>query len=221
MSRNERPPLDYLPVEGNEDLYGLVDARDPRVAHPRAYRSLPIDDPSNPYRNVYAPPEPTTLANADKGLPLPTMSDDPIVWHEAAHALVGHRLGMHVEFIDMTGLLIPSPLCGLNVEPVPVEDRARVTGITALAGPVGESLKTGRAPAWRQDGEVARVQAKALASDMGEQMLTLIDWSRQALTMLNTDPAYRPLVAALDARRMLTGAEIAALIRTADNPDVL
>jgi len=142
-----------------------------------------------------------------------SLANDRIVWHEAAHALVGHRLGMKVQFIDMTGLLIPSPVCGLDIDTVPEADRVRATGITALAGPVGEVYQCpGRQVVWRQDGEVARTAAKSLGGDTSEQMLQLIGWAREAHRIIDTDKAYKPLVMLLQARRMLTGAEFEEIV---------
>jgi hypothetical protein len=140
----------------------------------------------------------------------------PLVWHEAAHALIGYRLGMEVQFIDMTGLLIPSPVCGLDSETVPVANRAAATGMAALAGPVGEALASGGEPRWRQDGEVARTSAKALAPDTVGQLDLLISWQRQVKAMLQADPAYKPLVHALDRIGAMTGPEVQAFIRNAD-----
>ena len=141
---------------------------------------------------------------------------DSLVWHEAAHAIVGYRLGMKVEFIDMSGLMIASPVCGLDSETVPAPDRARATGITALAGPIGEQTLLQGRPVWRQDGEVARASAKALAATMPEQMALLIEWSRMAEAMLASDPAYKPLVHLLDAKRAITRDEFEYVVSTSD-----
>ena len=138
---------------------------------------------------------------------------EALVWHEAAHAIVGHRLGMTVQFIDMSGLLLPTPLCGLDEASVPEEKRTRARGIAALAGPIGEVWDTTRQPSWRQDGEVARAASKDLGGDLGEQMNRLIEWSREAKRILDDDLHY-PLVAkTLEKRRTLTGDEFRALLR--------
>lgn len=139
---------------------------------------------------------------------------DPLVYHEAAHALVAYRLGFRIEFIDMTGLMIPSPVCGMDVEPVPAYERARATGMAALAGPVGESIGNGRPPLWRQDGKVALVSAKALAFDAAAQANLLIQWAQEVRQMLTTDACYMPLVKVLHERQMLTGAYINDMLKS-------
>lgn len=141
---------------------------------------------------------------------------DPLVYHEAAHAIVAYRLGFAIEFIDMTCLMIPSPVCGMNVEPVPAYERARATGMAAMAGPVGESIATGRPPVWRQDGKVALVSAKALAFDAAAQMNLMIQWAQEVREMLDADPAFLPLVKELDKKQMLTGARIKEIIASTE-----
>lgn len=145
-----------------------------------------------------------------------TPGPDSLVWHEAAHGIVGYRLGMTVHFIDMSGLMIASPVCGLDTETVAAPDRARATGIAALAGPIGEQTLLKGRPIWRQDGEVARVAAKALAGDMPGQMALMIEWSRTAEAMLASDPAYKPLVYLLDKKRAITREEFEYTVSMAD-----
>lgn len=141
---------------------------------------------------------------------------DPLVWHEAAHALVAHRVGMRVEFVDMTGLMVPSPVCGMDVETVPAARRAEATGLAALAGPVAEAMENGQAPLWRQDGKVAQDAAKALAKDQPGQMKLMMKWVRQVRAMLENDRAFKPLVYLLAKREMLTGEEVVKLVQMVD-----
>ena len=139
---------------------------------------------------------------------------DALVWHEAAHAVIGHRLGFRIEFIDMTGLYIASPVCGMDVEPVPAYERARARGIAALAGPIGESFATNRTPMWRQDGAVAKVSAKALATGESEQAQLMIQWTQEARAMLNADTHYKKLVQVLAKNEMMTGREVIRVLKS-------
>lgn len=141
---------------------------------------------------------------------------DPLVWHEAAHALVAHRMGMRVEFVDMTGLMVPSPVCGMDVETVPANRRAEATGLAALAGPVAEAMENGQAPLWRQDGKVAQDAAKALAKDQPGQMRLMMKWVKQVRHLLQNDRAFKPLVYMLAKREMLTGEEVVKLVQMVD-----
>ena len=138
---------------------------------------------------------------------------EPLVWHEAAHALVGYRLGMRVQHLDMTGAHAPCPSCGLDETTVPETERARATGLAALAGPVAESMADGEPPRWREDGQVAKEAARALASDVAEQMELVLEWRREARRMLEGDPAYVPLVRVLAERERLTGEELETFLR--------
>lgn len=138
---------------------------------------------------------------------------EPLVWHEAAHALVGYRLGMRVEHVDMTGAHAPCPSCGLDETTVPETERARATGLAALAGPVGESMANGRDPLWRDDGHVAHEAARSLAAGVDEQVELVCEWRREARRMLERDPAYVPLVHVLAERERLTGEELETFLR--------
>ena len=89
----------------------------------------------------------------------------PIIYHEAAHALVGYLVGMRVSFADMTGLTVGAPVVGLDVDPVPAPSRPRARALSALAGPIAEAMANGGHYNWRQDGKVAEIAAKALHND--------------------------------------------------------
>lgn len=113
------------------------------------------------------------------------LKHDPIIYHEAGHALVGHTVGMRLVFADMTCLTVESPVVGLDCEPVPVPDRPRARALAALAGPLAEALMNGGRYNWRQDGKVAEVAAKALVQDNIEKRYALmIEWGDEARTIL-------------------------------------
>ena len=140
----------------------------------------------------------------------------PLVWHEAAHALVGHRLGMRVELVDMTGLKAPCPSCGLDETTLPEAERARAMGLSALAGPIAESMADGEPPRWREDGHVAKDAAALLTASVADQVELLQAWKREARRMLESDPAFEPLVYELAEREVMTGEDVEAFLRAVE-----
>ena len=88
----------------------------------------------------------------------------PLVWHEAAHALVAYRHGLTVQHIDLVGAHAACPNAGIDIEIDPnlcYWDRMAhfcKIGMAAVAGPVAESLRTGQL-IWRTDGHIALAMA--------------------------------------------------------------
>lgn len=140
--------------------------------------------------------------------------DKPIIYHEAGHALVGHEVGMRLVFADMTGLAVGCPVVGLDCDPVPAPDRPRARALAALAGPIAEARANGGKYNWRQDGEVAKVAAKALHNDDVERCsVQLIDWMAEASAMLVThENRLKRIYLALVARQHVTGVELTRLV---------
>ena len=145
---------------------------------------------------------------------------EPIIYHEAAHALVGHHVGMRLVFADMTGLAVESPVVGLDCDPVPARMRPYARAVAALAGPVAEAMHNGGRYNWRQDGEVAKQSAKALHNDdIEKRSLQLIEWAQEArrIIILNETRMQR-IYMALMAQKFLTGAELTNLVQHALKP---
>lgn len=142
------------------------------------------------------------------------MKHDPIIYHEAAHALVGHMVGMRLSFADMTGLTVASPVVGLDVEPVLVPQRPRARALAALAGPLAEAMQNGGRYNWRQDGKVAEVAAKALYNDDVEAVyIQMIAWAQEARVMIeNHERAMDRIAIAFKRRGFLTGRELTTLV---------
>ena len=142
------------------------------------------------------------------------MKHDPIIYHEAGHAVVGRAVGMRLVFADMTGLTVPSPVVGLDVEPVPVRDRPRARALAALAGPIAEAMMNGGRYNWRQDGKVAEVSAKALHNeDIERRYAQMAKWFNETRNMLVSHERHLDRLAlAFKARGLLTGEEVCAVL---------
>jgi len=179
---------------------------EPSARRPRGRLRQPGRHAAAAMREPLTAVRPTAWVSAD-GRP------HPRVWHEAAPARVGHRLGMRVERVDTTGVFAPCPSCGLDETTNPEVRRARAVGLAALAGPVAGSLAEGAPPRWREDGNVSRVAAQVLASSAAEQSGLMREWRRELRRMLDADRSYVPLVRELAALGRLTGGEFDALLR--------
>jgi hypothetical protein len=92
---------------------------------------------------------------------------------------------MRLVFADMTGLTVPSPVVGLDCEPVPAPARPKARALAALAGPLAEAMMNGGRYNWRQDGKVAEIAAKALHNDNLEaRYAQMIAWGDEARRIL-------------------------------------
>lgn len=142
-----------------------------------------------------------------------------ILYHEAAHALVGHQLGMRLVLADMTGLTTGGqPVIGLDASTVPAGERPRARAVSALAGPIAEAMHNASGVYnWRQDGKVAEVAAKALHnSDTEKCAVQVIEWANEARAILSRNQgALARIVMVLGARRMMTGAELTEIVASA------
>jgi hypothetical protein len=149
---------------------------------------------------------------------VPAIRDD-LIAHECAHAIVAHRLGLPVVAIDMTGLLYPVPVTLVDETVVPDGELPHVFGCFSLAGPMGESIFAQCQPQWFHDGIVARKHAEKLApGDANAQQLLLIGWQRQARSILETDPAWLPLIDHVRRHHTITGMEFVKLVSLYDAP---
>ena len=142
------------------------------------------------------------------------MRHDPIIYHEAGHAVVGWHVGMRLVFADMTGLTVPCPVVGLDCGPVAAPERPRARALAALAGPIAEAMMNGGQYHWRQDGKVAEVAAKALHNEDEEaRYAQLAKWFRETRGILESHARHMDRVAsAFKARGVLTGEEVYALL---------
>lgn len=140
---------------------------------------------------------------------------DPIIYHEAAHALVGHTVGMRLVFADMTGLTVGCPVVGLDCDPVPAMDRPRARALAALAGPIAEARANGGHYHWRQDGKVAEIAAKALHNDdIERRSLQLIEWAAEARRVIVTNEnRLEWLHDTFRARQFFTGEELLEVVQ--------
>lgn len=110
---------------------------------------------------------------------------DPIMVHEAGHAIVATLVGAKISFADMSGLAVGCPVVGLDFEPVPAFERPKARALAALAGPIAESMANGGHFNWRQDGKVAEIAAKALVQDdIEKRCVLLMEWSALTKSML-------------------------------------
>ena len=143
--------------------------------------------------------------------------NDSIIYHEAGHALVGHKVGMRIAFADMTGLTVGCPVVGLDVEPVPVPQRPRARALAALAGPIAEAQMNGGHYNWRQDGKVAEVAAKALHNaDVEACARQLVQWAAEARDIITqNEKAMKRIYMALSARQFIDGDDMHLLVERA------
>lgn len=142
------------------------------------------------------------------------MKPGPIVYHEAAHALVGYLTGMRLVFADMTCLTVSSPVVGLDVDPVLAYDRPRARALTALAGPLAEAQQNGGQYNWRQDGKVAEVAAKALVQDdLEKRYAMMIEWAQESRKLLAANvKALDRIAIALKARGFIGESDLQSLV---------